>query len=64
MQVSAVHKAYLKGLMSYGASEMVAKISRLFVVVVIARMLAPEQVGLAAAAFAICETIKALTEML
>lgn len=62
MQVSAVHKAYLKGLMSYGASEMVAKISRLFVVVVIARMLAPEQVGLAAAAFAICETIKALTE--
>ncbi|WP_370393449.1 oligosaccharide flippase family protein [Cognatishimia sp.] len=62
MQVTTVHKAFLKGLMSYGASEMVAKISRLFVVVVIARVLTPESVGLAAAAFAICETIKALTE--
>jgi PST family polysaccharide transporter len=41
---------------------MIAKISRLFVVVVIARMLTPESVGMAAAAFAICETIKALSE--
>ncbi len=62
MHISKVHTAFLTGLMSYGASEIVAKLSRLFVVIVIARMLSPEDIGLAAAAFAICETLKALTE--
>ena len=60
--MASVQQTFLKGLFAYGASEMVAKLSRLLVVVVIARALSPEAVGLAAAALAICETLKALTE--
>ena len=62
MQVTRIHKDFLKGLAAYGTSEVVAKVSRLFVVIVVARVLSPQAVGLAAAAFAICETLKALTE--
>lgn len=56
------HSTFIRGLFAYGTSEMVAKATRLLVVVVIARVLTPEAIGLAAAAFAICETLKALTE--
>jgi PST family polysaccharide transporter len=62
VQVTRIHKDFLKGLAAYGTSEVVAKVSRLFVVIVVARVLSPQAVGLAAAAFAICETLKALTE--
>jgi PST family polysaccharide transporter len=56
------HKSFLTGLFAYGTSEIVAKLSRLLVVVAIARVLSPAEVGVAAAALAICETIKAMTE--
>lgn len=48
--------------MAYGASEAASKLSRLFVVVVVARSLGVEQIGLAASALAVCEIIKCLTE--
>ncbi len=54
--------SFMKCLLAYGASEVASKLSRLFVVVAVARSLGPEQVGLAAAALGICELIKALTE--
>lgn len=53
---------FLSGLMAYGASELAAKLSRLFVVIAVARVLSPEMIGIAAAALGICETFKALSE--
>lgn len=60
-------KALLKGnfarnLWAYGASEAAAKASRLLVVVAIARLLDPAAIGVAAAALAASEILKALTE--
>ena len=53
---------FLGNLMAYGASEVASKLSRLFVVVAVARTLGVEEIGLAAAALAISEIIKSLTE--
>ncbi|CUI67925.1 oligosaccharide flippase family protein [Cognatishimia activa] len=53
---------FLSHLMAYGASEVASKLSRIFVVVMVARHLGAEQVGLAAAALAVCDIIKSLTE--
>lgn len=55
-------RAFMSHLMAYGASEVVSKLSRLFVVVMVARHLGAEQIGLAAAALAVCDIIKSLTE--
>ncbi|UZD89713.1 oligosaccharide flippase family protein [Cognatishimia activa] len=54
--------AFLSHLMAYGASEVVSKLSRLFVVIMVARHLGAEQIGLAAAALAVCDILKSLTE--
>lgn len=53
---------FMRHLMAYGASEVVSKLSRLFVVVMVARALGVEQIGLAAAALAVCDILKGLTE--
>lgn len=53
---------FLAHLMAYGASEVASKLSRLFVVVMVARTLGVEQIGLAAAALAICDLLKSLTQ--
>ena len=55
-------RIFLSHLMAYGASEVVSKLSRLFVVVMVARHLGAEQIGLAAAALAVCDILKSLTE--
>jgi PST family polysaccharide transporter len=52
----------LRHLAAYGASEIAAKATRLLVVVVVARALDPAAIGLAAAALAISDILKALTE--
>lgn len=49
-------------LMAYAASEAAAKVSRLLVVVAVARMLDAEAIGIAAAAMAAGDILKALTE--
>ncbi|GAA6208196.1 hypothetical protein NBRC116601_14890 [Cognatishimia sp. WU-CL00825] len=54
--------SFLSNLLAYGASEVVAKFSRLFVVIVVARTLGVAEIGVAAAALAICEIFKGLTE--
>ncbi|SMR72776.1 Polysaccharide biosynthesis protein [Aliiroseovarius halocynthiae] len=51
-----------KGLMAYGASEIAAKASRLFVVVAVARSLELAEIGMAAAAMAAGDIVKSLTE--
>lgn len=53
---------FLAHLMAYGASEVASKLSRLFVVVMVARTLGVEQIGLAAAALAICDLLKSVTQ--
>lgn len=55
-------RVFLSHLMAYGASEVASKLSRLFVVVMVARHLGAEQIGLAAAALAVCDILKSLTE--
>ena len=49
-------------LLAYGASEVAAKVSRLLVVVAVARTLDLEQIGVAAAALAAADILKSLTE--
>ena len=49
-------------LMAYGASEIAAKASRLLVVIAVARTLDLKEIGLAAAAFAAGDVLKAVTE--
>ncbi|WP_170350208.1 oligosaccharide flippase family protein [Ruegeria atlantica] len=56
------HSSFLRHLLAYAASEVAAKASRLAVVVVVARTLSPEAIGLAAAALAAGDILKALTE--
>lgn len=51
-----------QNLFAYGASEVAAKASRLLVVVVVARSLDLTQIGMAAAALAAADILKALTE--
>ncbi|MFY0596445.1 MAG: oligosaccharide flippase family protein [Cognatishimia sp.] len=55
-------KTFLSHLTAYGASEVASKLSRLFVVIMVARQLGAEQIGLAAAALAVCDILKSLTE--
>ncbi|MBY6048340.1 oligosaccharide flippase family protein [Vannielia litorea] len=52
----------VQNLLAYGASEVAAKVSRLLVVVAVARTLDLEQIGVAAAALAAADILKSLTE--
>ncbi|MEQ9676078.1 MAG: oligosaccharide flippase family protein [Roseovarius indicus] len=57
------HRTRFTGqLLAYAASEAAAKASRLLVVVAVARMMDPEAIGIAAAALAAGDILKALTE--
>ena len=56
------HWSFLHDLFAYGASEAGAKISRLLVVIVMARVLDAASIGLVAAALAVSEIVKSLTE--
>lgn len=53
---------FLTSLLSNGASEIIQKISRIAVVVVVARVMDAEAIGLAAAAIAAGDILKSLTE--
>lgn len=53
---------FIRGLASYSVGELATKISRLVAVIAMARMLTPGQVGIVAAAIAVAEILKALTE--
>ena len=55
-------RAFAGNLLSYGASEVAAKASRLLVVIVVARTLDLTQIGIAAAAMAAADILKSLTE--
>ena len=55
-------KTLAQNLIAYGASEVAAKASRLLVVVAVARTLELTEIGLAAAAFAAGDVLKAVTE--
>ncbi|MEO0624229.1 MAG: oligosaccharide flippase family protein [Pseudomonadota bacterium] len=54
--------SFSRALLAYGASEAVAKVTRFGVVVAVARSMEIEHIGLAAAAMASGEILKALTE--
>ncbi|KIC36978.1 oligosaccharide flippase family protein [Leisingera sp. ANG-M7] len=54
--------SFAKNLLAYGASEAAAKVSRLLVVVAVARTLDLDQIGIAAAALAAADIVKSLTE--
>ncbi|WP_170599917.1 oligosaccharide flippase family protein [Ruegeria arenilitoris] len=62
MTHSFARSGFLQHLLAYTASEVAAKASRLVVVVAVARTLSPEAIGLAAAALAAGDILKALTE--
>lgn len=51
-----------QNLFAYGASEIAAKVSRLLVVIAVARSLELSQIGIAAAALAAADILKSLTE--
>lgn len=53
---------FAKNLMAYGASEVAAKLSRLLVVIAIARTMNVAEIGVAAAAIAAGDILKSLTE--
>ncbi|MBT9382260.1 oligosaccharide flippase family protein [Pseudooceanicola sp. CBS1P-1] len=53
---------FARSLLSYGASEMASKASRLLVVITVARTMEAGAIGLAAAALAVSDILKALTE--
>ena len=55
-------RTFAANLLSYGASEVASKASRLLVVVVVARTLDLTEVGIAAAAMAAADILKSLTE--
>lgn len=55
-------KRLISNLIAHGASELAAKLSRLLVAIVVARMMEIEAIGLAAAAIAAGDILKALTE--
>lgn len=56
------YRSFIGHLLAYGASEAATKLSRLFVVIAVARVLDPAQIGLAAAALAVGDILKSLTE--
>lgn len=60
--ISSGTSSLLANLLAFGASEVSAKATRLLVVVAISRSLSAENVGYAAAALAIGEVLKSLTE--
>ncbi|OUS34476.1 polysaccharide biosynthesis protein [Rhodobacterales bacterium 56_14_T64] len=60
--ISSGTSSLLANLLAFGASEISAKATRLLVVVAISRTLSAENVGYAAAALAIGEVLKSLTE--
>ena len=53
---------FAKNIAAYGASEVAAKLSRIFVVMAVARSLGAEEIGIAAAAMAASDILKSLTE--
>ncbi|MCC1493857.1 oligosaccharide flippase family protein [Cognatishimia sp. F0-27] len=55
-------RTFAANLLSYGASEVASKASRLLVVIVVARTLDLTEVGIAAAAMAAADILKSLTE--
>jgi len=61
-QQTGTLRTLASNLAAYGASEAAAKLSRLFVVVAVARRLDPLEIGLAATALAAADILKALTE--
>lgn len=62
MSVDHTYRTLAANLMSYGASEVASKASRLLVVIVVARTLDLAEVGVAAAAMAAADILKSLTE--
>lgn len=62
MPVDHTYRTLAANLMSYGASEVASKASRLLVVIVVARTLDLAEVGVAAAAMAAADILKSLTE--
>lgn len=56
------HRHFLTSLLTNGASEIIQKVSRIAVVVVVARVMDAEAIGLAAAAIAAGDILKSLTE--
>ncbi len=56
------HHHFLTSLLSNGASEIIQKISRIAVVVVVSRVMEAEAIGLAAAAIAAGDILKSFTE--
>ena len=61
--ISSLAKSKLfTDLAAYGASEAAAKVSRLFLVIVMARVLDAAAIGLVATALAASEVLKALTQ--
>jgi len=62
MSISTQAKTFATNLAAYGASEAASKVSRLLVVVAVARTLDLTQIGIAAAAMAAGDILKALTE--
>ena len=60
--MSETRKNLLCHLLAYGASEMASKLSRLGVVIAVARTLEASEIGIAAAAIATGDMLKALTE--
>lgn len=55
-------RALLGGLVAYGASEAAGKVTRLLVVIAMARSLSAAEIGLVATALAVSEILKALTQ--
>ncbi len=62
MARQSVTSVFFRQLLAYTASEVAAKASRLFVVVAVARTMSPGAIGIAAAALAAGDILKALTE--
>lgn len=62
MALHRTTRTFAANLLSYGASEVASKAARLLVVIVVARTLDLTEVGIAAAAMAAADILKALTE--
>lgn len=60
--MTKIPSSLLSHLLAYGASEFATKLSRLGVVIAVARALDPAEIGVAAAALATGDLLKALTE--
>lgn len=57
------HAALLRGLAAYGSAELAVRLVRLGVVIIIARQLAPDIVGVAALALSLFELVRVLTNI-